>query len=207
MKFISFIVFILTTLLNIKLTHSELYSPYAILGVNPLNSFTTIKKLFKELSVKHHPDRIKNHDQRIAAKEQFVIIQNAFEAIKVQREKFDELDYIALGFIYLYDLMDYYGVEDYYYRMAIEIIVQVIALVILAICVYLFKNGLRKLGILAPKGGYPKKDDETIKKDNSDINTKESTTMTDTKEINKANEIKESNNNELLNEDRTKKNQ
>jgi len=172
MKNKNLITFFLIMTNFIQTITSEIISPYRVLGTTPFNSLINIKKIYKDLSVKHHPDRSRNTDKKTENKDLFVEFQNAFESIKKVREKFDEYDYITIGFIFLNDFMDFYGIEDYYYRLFIELFVQGVALVLVAVTVYTFKNFLRKIGILPPKNANNVKMEENKegKKENDEIN-------------------------------------
>ena len=64
-------------------------NPYKILGVPKTATQAVIKKAFKVLSLKYHPDRIKNPTK--SEKEKYVKIINAYELIKdeTKRKEYD----------------------------------------------------------------------------------------------------------------------
>jgi curved DNA-binding protein CbpA len=84
----SFLILILITLLNfITCYYSKNY--YHMLGINQTASFGEIKKAFKKLVQKYHPD--KNPNDREKAREKFTEITNMYEVIS-DPEKRKEYD-------------------------------------------------------------------------------------------------------------------
>lgn len=67
-----------------KSTITSLSNAYAIFGVNPNASANEIKKKYRELAKKHHPDKVANLGPAFQkkAKEKFQLIQDAYELIK-----------------------------------------------------------------------------------------------------------------------------
>jgi curved DNA-binding protein CbpA len=68
---------VLTYVTNIHCNESD---PYEALGVRRGASEDEIKKAYKKLAIKYHPDK-NQHDNQEAAKEKFVEIQAAYEAL------------------------------------------------------------------------------------------------------------------------------
>ena len=60
---------------------------YKILGVNKSSSAAEIKKAYRKMAVKHHPDKFNQlgEEQQKAAKNKFQKIQEAYEHIKKER--------------------------------------------------------------------------------------------------------------------------
>ncbi len=60
---------------------------YKILGVSKHDSFDIIKKKYRELAKKYHPDRVNTSDMAMkkTAEEKFKKIQNAYEKIKKEK--------------------------------------------------------------------------------------------------------------------------
>ena len=70
----------------------EDYDPYIILGVDPDDDEGKIKKAFRKLSRKYHPDKIRgNEEKKESAKKIFEAIRNAYEIVgdKDKRLMFD----------------------------------------------------------------------------------------------------------------------
>jgi DnaJ like chaperone protein len=59
-------------------------SPYAILGVEEGASQEDVKRSYRSLAKKYHPDRLVKYSdaERVAAQEKFIEIQKAYEKIK-----------------------------------------------------------------------------------------------------------------------------
>ena len=62
-------------------------SPYAILGVEEGASQEDVKRSYRSLAKKYHPDRLVKYSdaERVAAQEKFIEIQKAYEKIKSTR--------------------------------------------------------------------------------------------------------------------------
>jgi len=65
----------------------NLKNPYEILGISKNSSDEDVKKAYKELVSKYHPDRVEHlgEDFKKIAHEKFVEIKNAYEEIKKLR--------------------------------------------------------------------------------------------------------------------------
>lgn len=66
-------------------------NPYRVLGISPFSSMNKIKKRYRELVKKYHPDKNKGHA------EQFRLIQKSFEEIKKKRSDDDSDIDITFG--------------------------------------------------------------------------------------------------------------
>ena len=66
---------------------ARLKSAYAILGITEDADERTIKKAYRKLAVKHHPDKVIHlgKEMQKAAKEKFQIISEAYELIKTKK--------------------------------------------------------------------------------------------------------------------------
>ena len=62
------------------------YDPYKVLGVSPQASDEEIKKAYRTLSRRYHPDANINNPNKAQAEEQFKLVQQAYEQIMKQRE-------------------------------------------------------------------------------------------------------------------------
>ncbi len=62
-----------------------MYNPYQVLGVSPNASEEEIKKAYKALSRKYHPDANVNNPNKDAAEEKFKEIQAAYQRIMKER--------------------------------------------------------------------------------------------------------------------------
>ncbi|MBR5239887.1 MAG: DnaJ domain-containing protein [Clostridia bacterium] len=60
-------------------------NPYEILGVNPSDSDETIKKAYRELVKKYHPDKYKDNPLEDLAKEKLQEINQAYDKITKER--------------------------------------------------------------------------------------------------------------------------
>ena len=60
-------------------------NPYEILGVNPSDSDETIKKAYRELVKKYHPDKYKDNPLEELAKEKLQEINRAYDQINKER--------------------------------------------------------------------------------------------------------------------------
>lgn len=60
--------------------------PYSVLGVSPSASDDEIKKAYRELARKYHPDNYQNNPLADLAEEKMKAINEAYEAIQKQRE-------------------------------------------------------------------------------------------------------------------------
>ncbi len=60
-------------------------NPYEILGVNPSDSDETIKKAYRELVKKYHPDKYKDNPLEDLAKEKLQEINQAYDQINKER--------------------------------------------------------------------------------------------------------------------------
>ena len=60
---------------------------YEILGVSKSASASEIKKAYRKMAIKHHPDKVNQlgEEHQKAAKEKFQKIQDAYEVIKKER--------------------------------------------------------------------------------------------------------------------------
>lgn len=67
--------------------YKDVSSAYKILGIEANSSDDEIKKAYRKMAVKHHPDKYNQlgEEQQIAAKEKFQKIQQAYEQIKKER--------------------------------------------------------------------------------------------------------------------------
>ena len=59
--------------------------PYSVLGVSPNASDEEIKKAYRELARKYHPDNYQNNPLADLAEEKMKEINEAYEAIQKQR--------------------------------------------------------------------------------------------------------------------------
>lgn len=67
--------------------HYQDESPYSVLGISSSATDDEIKKAYRRLAMKYHPDRVENlgDEVRRNAEEQFKKINDAYETIKVSR--------------------------------------------------------------------------------------------------------------------------
>ena len=63
-----------------------MYDPYKVLGVSPGASNEEIKKAYRALSRKYHPDANQNNPNKDAAEEKFKQIQQAYQQIMKEKE-------------------------------------------------------------------------------------------------------------------------
>ena len=61
--------------------------PYGVLGVSRTASEDEIKKAYRNLSRKYHPDANVNNPNRVQAEEKFKQIQQAYQQIMRERER------------------------------------------------------------------------------------------------------------------------
>ena len=62
-------------------------NPYEVLGVAPSASDDEVKKAYRELSRKYHPDSYANNPLSDLAEEKFKEVQEAYDQIMKQRER------------------------------------------------------------------------------------------------------------------------
>jgi len=60
---------------------------YRVLGVSATASQSEIKSMWKKLSLENHPDKIKDHNQKEAAQQRFMEIQQAYEILSKIKSK------------------------------------------------------------------------------------------------------------------------
>lgn len=76
-----------------------MYNPYQVLGVSPNASEEEIKKAYKALSRKYHPDANVNNPNKDAAEEKFKEIQAAYQQIMKERtEGYSSQGYGGAGY-------------------------------------------------------------------------------------------------------------
>lgn len=63
-----------------------MFDPYSVLGVSPNASDEEIKKAYRKLSRKYHPDANINNPNKAQAEEKFKEVQQAYEQIMKERE-------------------------------------------------------------------------------------------------------------------------
>ena len=65
----------------------DVNSAYKILEIDPSASDDEVKKAYKKMAIKHHPDKVESlgEDVKKAAEEKFKSIVAAYEAIKKER--------------------------------------------------------------------------------------------------------------------------
>ena len=70
-----------------SLFYKDVSSAYKVLGIEKNTTDDELKKAYRKMAVKHHPDKYNQlgEEQRIAAKEKFQKIQEAYEQIKKER--------------------------------------------------------------------------------------------------------------------------
>ena len=72
-----------------------MYDPYSVLGVNRNASEEEIKKAYKALSRKYHPDANINNPNKEQAEEKFKEIQAAYQ--QIMKERTEGYDYGGTG--------------------------------------------------------------------------------------------------------------
>lgn len=76
-----------------------MYNPYQVLGVSPNASEEEIKKAYKALSRKYHPDANVNNPNKDAAEEKFKEIQAAYQQVMKERtEGYSSQSYGGTGY-------------------------------------------------------------------------------------------------------------
>ena len=65
----------------------ETDSAYKILEISPVATDDEVKKAYRQMAIKYHPDKVSTlgEDIQKAAKEKFQQLSNAYEQIKKQR--------------------------------------------------------------------------------------------------------------------------
>ncbi|RKY03146.1 MAG: hypothetical protein DRP54_00280 [Spirochaetes bacterium] len=68
-------------------TSSRISDPYAVLGISPSSSNEEVKKAYRELANKYHPDKVSHLGNEFIelAKKKFIEIQEAYQRIKAER--------------------------------------------------------------------------------------------------------------------------
>jgi DnaJ like chaperone protein len=71
-----------------SLFYKDVSSSYKTLGIDETASNDEIKKAYRKMAVKHHPDKFNQlgEEQQIAAKKKFQKIQEAYQHLKKERE-------------------------------------------------------------------------------------------------------------------------
>ena len=67
-----------------RIQNKEIFDPYEILEISPNEEISQIKKSYKKLSLKYHPD--KNRDDK-SAKEKFMLINKAYKILTNEKAK------------------------------------------------------------------------------------------------------------------------
>lgn len=62
-------------------------NPYSVLGINPGVTDEEVKKAYRTLSRKYHPDANINNPNRVQAEEKFKEVQQAYEQIMRERQQ------------------------------------------------------------------------------------------------------------------------
>jgi len=67
--------------------HKDVDHAYAILEITKGATDTEVKKAYRKMAVKHHPDKVSHlgDEFRLAAKEKFIRVKEAYEQIKKER--------------------------------------------------------------------------------------------------------------------------
>ena len=67
--------------------YKDAANAYKVLGITKENTNDEVKKAYRKMAVKHHPDKFSQlgEEQQLAAKEKFQKIQEAYETIKKER--------------------------------------------------------------------------------------------------------------------------
>lgn len=63
------------------------YDPYQVLGVDPSATDDEVKRAYRSLSRKYHPDANVNNPNKAAAEEKFKQIQAAYDTVMKQRQQ------------------------------------------------------------------------------------------------------------------------
>ena len=74
-----------------------MFDPYSVLGVSRNATDEEIKKAYRKLSRKYHPDANVNNPNKVQAEEKFKEVQQAYEQIMKEREYGSSGDYSSYG--------------------------------------------------------------------------------------------------------------
>lgn len=73
------------------------YDPYQVLGISPSASDEEVKKAYRQLSRKYHPDANINNPNKAQAEEKFKQVQQAYDQIMKMRENGGSYEQNAYG--------------------------------------------------------------------------------------------------------------
>ena len=81
------LIFITSVFVLICISQVSAENPYRVLGVSKYSSMSHIKKVYKELAKKYHPDKNKgkSEEETLEIRKKFYAIQSAFETIKEEK--------------------------------------------------------------------------------------------------------------------------